>query len=110
MNNDNDMYMKPVFTLSMQIRIFMLLAAGWAGMPALHAQVTIWGTTVSGGTANEGTIYSIRSDGSGQTVQYSFQADGIDGVNPLGGLTEGADQRLYGLTSGGGLYGEGTLF
>jgi uncharacterized repeat protein (TIGR03803 family) len=81
-----------------------------AGIPAVFAQTTFWGMTTAGGANGQGVIFSVKSDGSGLTVQYSFAADGIDGEGPYGGLTEGSNGLLYGMTYAGGVNGVGTIF
>lgn len=64
----------------------------------------LYGTTQSGGYSNRGTVYSIRSDGSGHRVLKHFS--GSDGAYPEAGLVlNGA--TLYGTTRAGG---GGTVF
>jgi uncharacterized repeat protein (TIGR03803 family) len=68
-----------------------------------------YGTSVSGGAANRGTVFKFRPD-VGVTVIASFA--GTNGSAPLGGLTRGPDGNLYGVTGNGGLgfYDDGTVF
>ena len=81
----------------------------------LLAGNTFYGTTVDGGPGNDGTIYSIKLDGSGYTNFYQFA--GIDIKNPInssgafpgGGLVM-AGNTLYGTAESGGSLAEGTLF
>lgn len=64
----------------------------------------LYGTTQSGGHSNRGTVYSIRTDGSGYQVLKHFV--GSDGAYPEAGLVlTGA--TLYGTTRAGG---GGTVF
>ena len=59
-----------------------------------------YGTTVDGGTANDGTVFKI-SPGGILTTLYSFD-NGADGGNPFGGLVQGGDGNFYGTTYQGG--------
>jgi uncharacterized repeat protein (TIGR03803 family) len=79
--------------------------------PVLGSDGNLYGTTFNGGnTLNEGTIYTITSDGKFSTL-YSFcPAEGcLDGGGPTG-LVAGGDGNLYGTTAGGGAWDRGTLF
>jgi uncharacterized repeat protein (TIGR03803 family) len=71
-----------------------------------------YGVTFDGGLGSNcpgrcGTIFALTQDGI-VTSLYSF--DYVDGANPVGGLIEGADRKLYGSTSGGVDNDKGTLF
>jgi uncharacterized repeat protein (TIGR03803 family) len=69
---------------------------------------TLYGTTYSGGTNNQGTVFKISTNGS-LTSLYSFTGSN-DGANP-NGLVHGGDGSFYGTTSGGGTNGDyGTVF
>src|SRR5271166_4008993 len=68
----------------------------------------LYGTTEFGGTHGFGTIFKITPISGTLTVLYNF--DNTDGANPQAGLTQGTDGNFYGTTSGGGAYGEGTVF
>jgi uncharacterized repeat protein (TIGR03803 family) len=70
-----------------------------------------YGTTTDGGTNSDGTIFKITPDGK-FTPLYSFGAmpGGLDGESPQAALVQGADGNLYGTASGGGRYGDGTIF
>ncbi len=60
----------------------------------------LYGTTVFGGTANQGVVYKL--DAAGQlTVLYSFTG-GADGGNPYAGVIGDSAGNLYGTTSNGG--------
>jgi len=68
-----------------------------------------YGTTSTGGSINEaGVVFRISPNGSGFKVVHTFQ--GPDGATPVDGLQYGGDGNFYGLTTGGGLYGEGVLY
>jgi uncharacterized repeat protein (TIGR03803 family) len=69
------------------IRIAIFVTAVWAG----------WiGTWVARGQS----VTSI----------YTFNANGIAGMNPVARLVVGPDGQLYGSTAGGGNLGYGTIF
>jgi uncharacterized repeat protein (TIGR03803 family) len=69
----------------------------------------LYGTTVSGGTAQEGVVFEIAPDGS-ETMLYSFQA-GNDGAGPAASLIQDKQGNFYGTTfRGGGTAFSGTVF
>ena len=55
-----------------------------------------------------GTVFRINTDGTGFTNVYSFTG-GADDATPQGGLVLSGD-TLYGTTSGGALFGDGSVF
>jgi uncharacterized repeat protein (TIGR03803 family) len=68
----------------------------------------IYGTTLAGGALENGTIFSFDIATGTETVLYSFQ-NAPDGVNPQASLLADGG-LLYGTTSDGGAYGQGTVF
>jgi uncharacterized repeat protein (TIGR03803 family) len=68
---------------------------------------TLYGTTVKGGSHNEGTVFSITTSGE-ETVLYSFGGPN-DGRWPVAALLD-VNGTLYGTTSAGGALGYGTVF
>jgi uncharacterized repeat protein (TIGR03803 family) len=68
----------------------------------------LYGTTTTGGAYSEGSVFRLSADGTSYAQLHSFGA-GSDGYNP-GNLMQGADGRLYGLTTYGGTNTEGTVF
>ncbi len=74
---------------------------------------TLYGTTLAGGDSGNGTVFSIRVDGTGFKTLHEFSAlpEGTneDGANPFGGLIL-LGNTLYGTTFGGGPSGSGTVF
>jgi uncharacterized repeat protein (TIGR03803 family) len=77
----------------------------------------LYGTTYIGGSAGEGTVFELMppSNPGGpwtETVLYSFRdTNGNDGAIPgKQQLVADATGALYGTTSQGGLYGDGTVF
>ena len=79
----------------------------------------LYGTTIDGGTFNSGTVYSLRPPQTfcrsvncpwSRTVVYSFGASG-DGAYPyLGNLVFDSAGNMYGTTSEGGAFNQGTVF
>ncbi len=67
---------------------------------------TLYGVTALGGTNNDGTVFSLNTDGSGYTVLHSFA--GL-GQNPQGVLWLHGD-TLYGTTLGNGTTTQGSVF
>ena len=67
----------------------------------------LYGTTHSGGTYGDGTVFELDTSGN-ETVLHSF-AGGEDGSVPLAGVI-GHNGKLYGTTYVGGVYNNGTVF
>ena len=68
----------------------------------------LYGTTYSGGLHGYGQIFRADTNGSFASL-YSFTG-GADGAIPMGGLTLASDNTLYGVTTGGGALGYGSIF
>ena len=66
-----------------------------------------YGTTSSGGSGGNGTVFKITPAGT-LTTLYSFA--GSDGANPYAGLVQAIDGNFYGTTYAGGSGGYGTVF
>jgi uncharacterized repeat protein (TIGR03803 family) len=69
---------------------------------------TLYGTTASGGSSDNGTVFEMDTAGNNFTVLKNF-AGGNDGADPTETLVL-AGNTLYGTTEGGGLAGQGTVF
>jgi uncharacterized repeat protein (TIGR03803 family) len=71
-----------------------------------------YGMTDWGGTNGLGTIFRINPNAADpdETFESLFSFDGTNGENPFDDLTLGMDGKFYGRTSGGGVYGQGTVF
>ncbi len=72
---------------------------------------TFYGTSASGGTSNQGSVFRLIPGGA-LTTLYSFTG-GMDGYHPVGSLVLGDDGALYGATSYNTIRGfafYGTLF
>jgi uncharacterized repeat protein (TIGR03803 family) len=78
-------------------------AGPWLGSLIYDQAGNLYGTTVEGGPANDGTVFKVsRVNGSWtETVLYSFAGDS-DGAYPYTGVTMDAAGNLYGTTAGGG--------
>jgi uncharacterized repeat protein (TIGR03803 family) len=76
----------------------------------LNVSGTLYGTTRSGGKNDLGTVFSIGTDGKGETVLHSFAGGSGDGEFPFAGLID-VGGKLYGTTAYGGKYlSEGTVY
>ena len=71
----------------------------------------LYGTTVGGGPANDGTIFKMTPSGT-LTSLYSFcsQSNCADGSMPNAGMILGTDGNFYGTTIYGGATNRGTIF
>ncbi len=67
----------------------------------------LYGTTLKGGAAGYGTVFSVQPEAGMETTLYSFQG-GADGDGPFASLIEGG-KLLYGTTELGGGTGCGGL-
>ena len=78
---------------------------------ALAANGNLYGTTASGGTANDGSIFEVTPNGK-QITLYSFCSQSFcgDGSIPNAGLILGTDGNFYGTTVYGGANNQGTIF
>src|SRR5579884_423454 len=74
----------------------------------LDAAGDIFGTTFSGGSSGNGTVFEIANGGAGLQTIASF--NGNNGAYPFGGITLDASGNLYGTTEAGGSSNQGTVF
>jgi uncharacterized repeat protein (TIGR03803 family) len=74
----------------------------------VQAGSTLYGTTTSGGTYGNGTVFAINTSGTDYTILYSF-SNAPDAARPYGGLVLNAG-TLYGVCSGGGPNRTGAIF
>jgi len=76
---------------------------------------TLYGVASAGGSANEGTVFSLKPEGSDFTTLHSFSATSGanstngDGASPTAGLLLSGNS-LYGMAGLGGSAGHGTIF
>jgi uncharacterized repeat protein (TIGR03803 family) len=67
----------------------------------------LYGTTISGGSADEGAVFELEPTQGGpwkETVLHSFTPQYYDGSRPSGRLAFDASGNLYGATPNGGKY------
>jgi uncharacterized repeat protein (TIGR03803 family) len=85
---------------------------GAAGL-IFDASGNLYGTTLEGGTYDYGTVFELLPAGAGlwiETILHSFNRNVRDGIRPVAGLIFETSGNLYGITQGGGVYGNGTVF
>jgi uncharacterized repeat protein (TIGR03803 family) len=68
---------------------------------------TLYGTTLDGGTNGWGTVFAVKTDGTGFTVLHTFTW--FDGYESAVSLVL-SDNRLYGTTVHGGTNDDGVVF
>lgn len=117
---------RPICVLALQSAVFALYAqspviysfAGSTGdganphrAVAISGGGTLYGTTVYGGTSNDGVIYKLAPSGGSWTesVLHNFAGTTADGAEPDGDLLLNGTS-LYGTTSIGGTSNDGTVF
>jgi uncharacterized repeat protein (TIGR03803 family) len=72
----------------------------------------LYGTTVSGGANDQGTVFKIEKDGNNFETLHDFSGGSPDAIEPRGlvrDTTTGSD-LFYGLTGAGGSDGRGSIF
>ena len=67
----------------------------------------LYGTMVTGGSYNLGTIFQITTNGL-LSILVSF--NGTNGANPYANVIQASDGNFYGTASAGGQYNLGTIF
>jgi uncharacterized repeat protein (TIGR03803 family) len=72
---------------------------------------TMYGTAWRGGAGGNGTIFKLNTDGTGFATVYTFSAgnQNSDGARPRSGLIL-LRNTLYGTSTTGGIWGQGTVF
>ena len=69
----------------------------------------LYGATLAGGEAGQGTVFSINADGTRFSLLHAFTGGGGDGAEPHSNpMPDGP--VLYGLTSKGGMNGVGVIY
>jgi len=74
----------------------------------INVNGTLYGTTTGGGVNGDGTVFSVTTSGTEETVLHSFGGSG-DGEVPYAGLLN-VNGTLYGTTYEGGANGDGTVY
>ncbi|SMD33178.1 Por secretion system C-terminal sorting domain-containing protein [Reichenbachiella faecimaris] len=78
-------------------------------IPTRAQQSELWGVSPVFGNEDAGYIY--KSDGNGENLEIVHLFEGGEmGSMPIWGLTQGADEKIYGGTSAGGAFDGGVLF
>lgn len=89
----------------------LLLLVGFGLFAQSPYSATILGIASNFGPLGNGTLFSLQQDGSGFQIVHSMGANsGADGSYPVGSLVEGPGNFLYGMTYGGGVHGDGTIY
>ena len=78
-----------------------------SGPLTLGSDGAFYGSTISGGTSGNGTLYRVTTNGVATTL-VAF--DGTSGSGPKTGIIQGPDGRFYGTAAGGGQFNGGTVF
>ncbi len=83
--------------------ILRLFGSGMDGQSPLAGLITgtdgiLYGTTYSGGTNGQGTVFAINTIGSFYQILHCFSNAGGEGLNPQSMLFEANDGYLYGGT------------
>jgi uncharacterized repeat protein (TIGR03803 family) len=82
--------------------------AGPLGNLLIDKLGNLYGSTVGGGTFQNGTVFKLAANGT-ETVLYSFSG-GSDGGPPNGGLVADKAGNLYGTAGLGGISDKGVVF
>jgi len=92
-------------------------AAGYVSTPVLDQAGNVYGTTESLGTNGHGKVYKLTYGKNGKWALnnlYSFcrpdKCYDLNGYQPLGQLLLDAAGNIYGTTTSGGEYNNGTVF
>ena len=78
------------------------------GTLLLH-QGILYGTTLEGGRAGDGSVFELAINSEHSRALYSFESS-PDGATPVSGLVRDSAGNLYGTTAAGGSSNVGTVF
>jgi uncharacterized repeat protein (TIGR03803 family) len=88
-------------------------ASGVSPLSLTLAGTTFYGVTFLGGSDGDGNVFSVGVNGTNYQNLVSFTGSGstgaANGLKAAGSLIL-SGTRLYGMTSDGGVYGEGNIF
>lgn len=70
----------------------------------------IYGTTFSGGSGGDGTVFELLRSNGGWTEMVLYTFHGNDGEGPCAGVTLDNEGNLYGTTVWGGTFSFGTVY
>ena len=71
----------------------------------------LFGTTAEGGADGDGAVFELVNHGGGAYTPVALLSfNGANGANPSAGLIADAAGDLFGTTTSGGAYGNGTVF
>lgn len=115
---DGDFGQGTVFTVTLSRQLTVLHTFGastFADGKTAQERLTIgddgnlYGTTSSGGTANDGTVFSLSPSGAHE-ILHAFNDGSVphDGIAPGAPLTLGSDGNFYGTTTEGGTSATGS--
>jgi hypothetical protein len=81
---------------------------------AMDPSGALYGTTLEGGSRNNGIIFQLKPPPQGgtawtETILYDF-ANALAGANPEGALIRDTEGNFYGTTAGGNVHGVGGVF
>ncbi len=76
----------------------------------LDGSGNLYGTTYQGGAYNVGTVFTVKTNGAGFQLSFTFKGGASDGSNPQTSLILGGSGDLYGTTYLGGAFNAGTVF
>ncbi|PWU17419.1 MAG: hypothetical protein C5B50_11385 [Verrucomicrobia bacterium] len=74
------------------------------------ADGAIYAATQGGGSSDNGTVFSIQTNGTGFSILHSFGDGSSDGTQPFSPICQGSDGAFYGMAQYGGAMGLGTVF
>src|SRR4051812_33460460 len=79
-----------------------------AGSLTIDGSGNLYGTTVEGGANNYGAVFKF--DVGTHSLETLTSFDISNGASPRGSLIADPNGNLYGVTQGGGIHGNGTVF
>ena len=103
--------MKTTYTIRHQSTTLHSMSSSDGSQPTSELILSggkLYGIASYGGAYGIGTIFSLNSDGSNFSILYEFN-NGLNGAYPAASLII-LGSTLYGVTSSGGQYNNGTIF